>query len=109
MATAVLKKSKSKNIILKLSEKGVLGLDNKNNYFSLDSFCENLKDAVGSGDALLAYSSLIYFHSKSLFKAALIGSLAAACECEKEGNIPVDVREIKQKLIEIKNKINFLK
>lgn len=109
LATAVLKNSKSKNVILKLSEKGVLGLDNNDNYFSLDSFCENLKDPVGSGDALLAYSSLIYFKSKSLFKAALIGSLAAACECEKEGNIPVDINEIKQKLIKIKNKINFLK
>ena len=107
LATAVLKNSKSKNIILKLSEKGILGLDNKNNYFSIDSFCKNLKDAVGAGDALLAYSSLIYFLSKSLFKSAFIGNLAAACECEKEGNIPVEVNEIKEKLIEIKNKINF--
>ena len=59
-----------------------MGLDNKNNYFSLDSFCENLKDAVGSGDALLAYSSLIYFQSKlsqnildASYSAELIGNL----------------------------------
>jgi len=108
LAKAVLKTAKAKNIILKLGEKGILALDNNNNYFSLDSFCGNLKDAVGAGDALLAYSSLVYFKSKSLFEASLIGSLAAACECEKEGNIPINIHEIKKKLIDIKNKINFI-
>jgi rfaE bifunctional protein kinase chain/domain len=108
LARAVLNNSKSKNIILKLSEKGVLGLDKNNNYFSLDSFCEDLKDAVGAGDALLAYSSLIYFQSKSLFKASLIGSLAAACECEKEGNFPIGIDEIKKRLTKINNIINFI-
>ena len=107
LAGAVLKNAKAKNIILKLSEKGILGLDKNNNYFSIDSFCDILKDAVGSGDALLAYSSLIYYQSKSLFKASLIGSLAAACECEKEGNIPIGIEEIKKKLTELKIKMNF--
>jgi hypothetical protein len=51
---------------------------------------------------------LVYFKSKSLFEASLIGSLAAACECEKEGNIPINIHEIKKKLIDIKNKINFI-
>ena len=33
--------------------------------------------------------------------ASIIGSIAAACECEKDGNIPIKIEEIV-------NKINFL-
>lgn len=106
LANAILKLTKSKNIILKLGDKGVLALNNHNNYFSLDSFCENLKDAVGAGDALLAYSSLIYYQSKSLFMATLIGNLAAACECENEGNIPISINQIKNKLSKLYDIIN---
>ena len=34
--------------------------------FNVGSFVENVVDAVGAGDALLAYSTLIYLKTKSL-------------------------------------------
>ena len=107
LASEVLNKSKSKNIILKLGEKGILSLNSKNQYFSIDSFCEKLIDAVGAGDALLAYASLIFYQSRSLFKASFIGNIAASCECQKEGNIPIDIEEIKLKLKKIEKEMNF--
>jgi len=107
LATNVLNKSKSKNIILKLSEKGILSLNDEKQYFSIDSLCEKLVDAVGAGDALLAYASLIFYQSRSLFEASFIGNVAAACECEKEGNIPIDIAEIKMKLKEFEKELNF--
>ena len=93
-----------KNLILKLGEKGVFSVSNSNKFdhaFSIPSFVENLIDPVGSGDALLAYSSLVLYKTKSLVMASIIGSIAAACECEKDGNIPIKIEEII-------NKINFL-
>ena len=33
--------------------------------------------------------------------AGLIGSIAAACECEKDGNIPIKVNDIVEKLKKI--------
>ena len=101
-------KAAAKNLILKLGDKGVFGFSNKkiDNYFSLDSFVTNVVDAVGAGDALLAYSSLSLFSSKSLPLAAIIGSIAAACECEIDGNIPIKVEKIIEKINSIKEKLN---
>ena len=93
-------KSKTKNLILKLGDKGIFCTSNKrsNNYFSLDSFATNVIDAVGAGDALLAYSALSLFCSNSLPMSALIGSIAAAIECEVDGNIPIEVEKIIKKI-----------
>jgi rfaE bifunctional protein kinase chain/domain len=107
LADLVKEKSKAKNLILKLGEKGILCADSKSSFFSLDSFVNHLLDPVGSGDALLAYSSLVYFKTKSLFLASFIGSVAAACECEVNGNVPISIKTIRLKINEIKNKIKF--
>ena len=77
-----------KNILLKLGSRGVFFLQDGLPY-SIDSFANNVKDAVGAGDALLAYATLTMLATKSLPMACIIGSMAAACECEIDGNIPV--------------------
>ena len=70
LAGDLINQSKAKNLILKLSEKGIFSISkitgNKQSYFSLDSFCTNLIDGVGAGDALLAYSALTLFKTRSL-------------------------------------------
>jgi rfaE bifunctional protein kinase chain/domain len=107
LTTSLKIKSKSKNVILKLGDRGVLCLDDKKKYFSIDSFTNFVSDPVGSGDALLSYSSLVYFKTKSLFLASLIGSVAAACECECDGNLPITKDKIKTKFNQIEKKLNF--
>ena len=54
--------------------------------------------AVGAGDALLAYSTLAMLETKSEVVSAIIGSLAAACECEFDGNIPIQPDDILKKI-----------
>ena len=76
--------------------------------FSIPSFVENLIDPVGSGDALLAYSSLVLYKTKSLVMASIIGSIAAACEWEKDGNIPIKIEEIVNKINFLEKEANFL-
>lgn len=109
LAHLVKNKSQAKNLILKLGDKGIFGFSNKkkNNYFSLDSFATNITDAVGAGDALLAYSSLALFSSKSLPLAAIIGSIAAAKECEIDGNIPIKVEKIIEEISLIEKKLSI--
>ena len=77
---------------------------NKDNYFSLNSFLEKgkLVDAVGAGDALLAYSSLSLKLSNCLISSAIIGSLAASCACEMLGNEPITSEKVLKKLEAIK-------
>ena len=110
LAGNVINQTKARNLILKLSEKGIFSISkrigNKQNYFSLDSFCSNLIDGVGAGDALLAYSALSLFKTKSLLISSIIGSLAAACECEFDGNIPININQIKNKLITLEKNLS---
>ena len=81
------------NLILKLGDRGIFcvnqNTDIKNSYFSIDSFASNVVDAVGAGDALLAYATLTMLATGSLVTAGILGSMAAACECEHDGNIPI--------------------
>jgi rfaE bifunctional protein kinase chain/domain/rfaE bifunctional protein nucleotidyltransferase chain/domain len=91
-----------RNLILKLGDRGVFCVkDNniaKDSYFSVDSFANNVVDAVGSGDALLAYATLTLLATDSLVMASILGSMAAACECEIDGNVPIKSENVLAKI-----------
>jgi rfaE bifunctional protein kinase chain/domain len=103
-----------KNIILKLGSKGVFSVDrrsrdfSKHQGYSLDSFAENIIDPVGSGDALLSYSTLTLLATSNLLAASIIGSFAAACACEKDGNSSVTIKDVITKIDQIEKKTNFI-
>jgi rfaE bifunctional protein kinase chain/domain len=83
-----------KTVILKLGDRGVLtcrrGRENDpRSFFVVDSFADNVVDAVGAGDALLAYATLSLITDESEVAASVLGSMAAALECECDGNIPI--------------------
>ena len=67
-------------------------------FFAMDSFAERVVDAVGSGDALLAYAALSIFATGNSVIGSVLGSLAAAVECEHEGNVPVRPKDVIDKL-----------
>jgi rfaE bifunctional protein kinase chain/domain len=102
LATELYKVSQYKNIILKLGDKGIYGFTpgkGINKYaFSIGSFADKVVDPVGSGDALLAYSTLVMLQTGSLVSASIIGSMAAACECECDGNIPISPKDVFAKI-----------
>lgn len=99
LISAVKKKCMAVDVILKLGARGVFFLEDDRPY-SIDSFAHNVKDAVGSGDALLAYATLTMLATKSLPMACIIGSMAAACECEIDGNTPITPEAVIAKLRE---------
>ncbi len=107
----IVNKSKCKNLILKLGNRGVFcstkNKEIKSSYFSIDSFTKEVVDAVGAGDALLAYATLSFVISKSLVVSSIIGSFAAACECEVDGNKPISFRSIISKINEIESSSKF--
>ena len=103
IASELFSKSKCKMLIMKLSEKGILTCLNEDastldDYFVMDSFVSNLIDPVGAGDALLAYSTLGMISSNNPVIASILGNLAAACECEVEGNIPISRENVLNKI-----------
>jgi rfaE bifunctional protein kinase chain/domain len=94
-----------KTLILKLGERGLMTFrsipsqeQDVRAFFAVDSFADRVVDAVGSGDALLAYAALSLFATKNSVIASVLGSLAAAVECEHQGNIPVSPKDVVEKL-----------
>ena len=111
LAGLLLEKTNYKNLILKLGKRGVFCnkvRKNRTQPFSIGVFTDNVVDPVGSGDALLAYSSLALKVSNSLIVASILGSFAASCECEIEGNKPINKNTIIKKIKEVQKKINYI-
>ena len=98
-----------KNLILKLGERGTVTVAKQNNSLSFvtPSFTKNVIDSVGAGDALLAYASLCLVSSKSIVSSNILGSIAAACECEMEGNIAVKKTMIIDKINDLEKSSKF--
>jgi bifunctional ADP-heptose synthase (sugar kinase/adenylyltransferase) len=90
-------------LILKLGERGVLACcsadhESLDSFFVIDSFVDRLVDAVGAGDALLAYATLAMLAVRDPGIATILGSMAAALECECDGNIPVTADDLRSKI-----------
>jgi bifunctional ADP-heptose synthase (sugar kinase/adenylyltransferase) len=112
LASALYDAAKCKTMILKLGDRGVLTCRNSdheslNSFFVVDSFTENLEDAVGAGDALLAYATLAMLATRSEVIASVLGSFAAACECERDGNVPIGADDVRAKIDAIERRANF--
>lgn len=104
--------ARCKTLILKLGDKGVLTCRHNDHqsldsFFVIDSFVDRLVDGVGAGDALLAYATLSMLASKCELTATIIGSMAAACECEKDGNIPINIEDVHHKLDAVEREAKF--
>lgn len=103
LASDLFDEAKCKLMILKLGDRGVLtcrGPDHEqhDSFFVMDSFVEGLVDAVGAGDALLAYSTLALLAGGKDVVATILGNMAAACECECDGNVPVTPDRVRAKI-----------
>ena len=105
-----------KNLILKLGERGVFSVANINykkpmdaQSFTIPSFASKIEDSIGAGDALLSYSTLTLVSTGSLIISSIIGSIAAACECESFGNIAISPDQILAKINSIEESSSYKK
>jgi len=76
-------------------------------FFVVDSFVERLVDPVGAGDALLAYATLTMLANGDDAQATILGNLAAACECERDGNIPITPDHVHAKIDAVETQMNY--
>lgn len=85
------KRARADTVMLKMGGRGLMTFTGPgaSDFISVDSFVREVVDPVGAGDALLAYATLVMTKFKNPVLASIVGSLAAAVECETEGNVPV--------------------
>jgi rfaE bifunctional protein kinase chain/domain len=112
LASALYDEARCGTLILKLGERGVLTCrssdhESLDSFIVVDSFVERVVDAVGAGDALLAYATLAKIATGSDAIATILGSMAAACECEMDGNVPVTPGNVFGKIDAVEREANY--
>lgn len=102
LAMALYKKARCKTLILKLGDRGIMTYrapsPDVRSFFTMDSFASHVVDPVGAGDALLAYATLTLAATQSCVMASMLGSMAAAVACGREGNHPVTPEDVLKKI-----------
>jgi bifunctional ADP-heptose synthase (sugar kinase/adenylyltransferase) len=108
------KQAECRTLMLKMGERGMITYrsvpkqqEDVRAFFVVDSFAQNVVDAVGSGDALLAYATLSMIATGNEVVASTLGTLAAAVECEHDGNVPVTPADVERVLERIEKHANF--
>jgi bifunctional ADP-heptose synthase (sugar kinase/adenylyltransferase) len=112
LASTLYDAARCKLLILKLGERGVLACrdadhESLDSFFVIDTFVDHVVDAVGAGDALLAYSTLAMLISRNDAVSTILGAFAAACECECDGNIPITPDNVRAKIADVERQMNF--
>ena len=112
LALELLNRSHCGTLILKCGERGIITYrSNPKNefraFFNIETFANHLVDAVGAGDALLAYATLALVATKNDVIASILGNMAAGVECEHDGNWPVTPELVLKKIDAIEKQVNY--
>jgi rfaE bifunctional protein kinase chain/domain len=112
LASQLYDEAACKVLILKLGDRGVITCQSKDHlaldsFFVIDSFVDRVVDAVGAGDALLAYATLSMLATNNPVIATIIGSFAAAVECEADGNVPVQPEDVEAKIDAVEKRARY--
>jgi rfaE bifunctional protein kinase chain/domain/rfaE bifunctional protein nucleotidyltransferase chain/domain len=112
LAARLHEEAEAQTVILKLGDRGIITArngkeDDLRSFFVVDSFVDRLVDAVGAGDALLAYATLAMVTDGSEVLATILGSFAAALECEMDGNHPITPTDLLRKIEVIEKRARF--
>lgn len=85
-------KSQADTLLLKLGAEGLIALTEEGGQHmtaSLPAMNSNPVDVAGAGDAMLSAASLSMALGASLWESAYLGSIAAAIQVSRTGNIPL--------------------
>jgi len=103
LSQSLMKKTNSKNLVMKLGSDGFIVYKNnpKGNYISqaFPALSVNPLDVTGAGDSLLAIVSVGISSGNTTMETAALGCCASSIAVQNMGNKPIEIDEIKQKLI----------
>jgi len=102
VANRLLDKTAAGALLVKLGAEGMLVLAPGPDFGtgSLSAMNRNPLDVAGAGDALLAAAGLVLASGGSLWECAYIGSVAAAIQVSRVGNVPLSSEALALALLE---------
>lgn len=103
LAEKLLRKAKAGHVFITLGAEGVLVHTPDKNSLGLmtdqlPAFNEAPKDVSGAGDCMLTCASMALVCGASIWESAYLGSIAAACQVSRMGNLPLSAQDIIQEL-----------
>lgn len=112
LALELLKRSGCGTLMLKCGERGIityrsLSASDPRAFYSVDTFAGRVVDAVGAGDALLAYATLALVATKNDVISSILGNMAAGVECEHDGNWPVTPELVLKKIDAVEKQVKY--
>jgi rfaE bifunctional protein kinase chain/domain len=105
------RKANAENIVVTLGAEGVLihpKAKEKGEWVTdrLAALNTAPRDTAGAGDCLLVFAAMSMAVGRSIWESVYLGSLAAACQVGRVGNVPIGVDEL---LVEINKSNGFMK
>lgn len=111
LALELFKRSGCGTLMLKMGERGMMTYRAPSHdvraFFQIDSFAAHVVDAMGAGDALLAYATLALAATGNNVIASILAAMAAAVECEHDGNTPVTPDLLRRKLEAVEKRLQY--
>jgi rfaE bifunctional protein kinase chain/domain len=112
LAGELYRRAGCKTLLLKCGSRGIIvyrsdKVDDYRAFFVVESFADRVVDAVGAGDALLAYATLSMVATKNEVISSILGNLAAGVECEHEGNWLVTPDQVIKKIDTLEKLVNY--
>jgi len=99
LAEKLRKKALAENILITLDKDGVLihaGFAGSKTFETdrLNAMNPVAIDPAGAGDSLLTCAALAAASGADIWQCAYLGSLSAACQVERTGNIPISIKDM---------------
>ncbi len=112
LALELYRRANCKYLILKMGERGIITYRAPSHavrsFFTVDTFVTGTPpDPVGAGDALVSYATLSLVRKDCPVVASVLGSVAAALACERDGNDPVESSVALAKLERVRKVAQF--
>jgi len=103
LAERLRQRAKARNIVLTLGTEGLLihaAIEGGERWLTdqLPAFNTVPKDTAGAGDSFLMMSSLALVTGADIWQSAYLGSLAAACQVGRIGNVPLTAADIQREI-----------
>jgi sugar/nucleoside kinase (ribokinase family) len=76
-------------------------------FFTIDAFADHVVDPMGAGDALLSYATLALRATESPVVASILATMAAGVACEHDGNTPVTLELVLEKLALVEKRVRY--
>jgi rfaE bifunctional protein kinase chain/domain len=110
LAEALRKKTNSENIVITLGAEGLLihaGIPGQSEWLTdrLAALNTSPKDTAGAGDCLLVCTAMAMAVGRPIWESIYLGSIAAACQVGRIGNIPLAAAEL---LVEVNKNNDYI-